>query len=496
MKVGYISLGDTMAAYGLNLVVEAARVAGYEPEMASRDVSLATYDVLLVSCYWWEHVYDLVELLVLAGVDPRRRRPVIVIGGQNPSLNPLPMSAFVHYAVAGDGEAVIGDLLDALARGETEPDIDGVWWPGKQERTRAAVQPTITVAPFVHMRGADRLEGRQGHAMRTVRPVTYIEIGRGCPHRCRFCALSSLKPYRELGMTEIVRALRSSRTKAVCLFAPDRASHSRYNEIAEEVRRRRMIDTSSDVRLDYIRRVEIVDKIQFGLEGVSARLRAALGKPMPRERLVECMDLLVKTPSTRRPGHNTAHAYLIGGAPGETPDDYAEFAEDLEALNAVLPESFVFRMTINWFIPQPFTPLQFAAVDPVAPWRKETWWNVAHGPNRRRYSYKIGQKASIANPTTWLRAMVVTRCDADSGARLLWAMVRDDRVRRAIREQRYEELLRLCERAGAPESVLLGELPTDELLPWERVWSYERADPDRLRRQWRAYWRLMGERGS
>jgi len=315
-------------------------------------------------------------------------------------------------------------------------------------------------------------------------------MGRGCKHRCRFCALAHQKPWRELSFDQVRRALSHSQTKSVCLFSPERSEHSAFSKICGEVNMHGLHDTASDIRLERVAGVDRIGKVQVGLEGVSERLRRAVGKPLTREQLASAVQSVHETPSIRHANHMNMHAYLIGGLPGEAPSDYDEFAGDIEAVNGRVPPGFLLRMTINWFIPQPFTPLQFAPVDPFAAWRKPSWWGVAHGENRDRYAFKVGLRATLANPTTWLLALIATRADASHWP-LIFALATNPTAKKILAKLRHGDLIKLCERAGLPLARLVGEQPAGEPMPWEHVWSHERAAPEYTRRQWLNYQRLL-----
>jgi len=490
VKVGYLTvpsgrLGGQPNQYGLNLVVNAAVTAGFSPEPADRNSRLADFDVILVGLYWWEHLINLVKVFGEAGLLRKgAKRPIVVVGGQNAALNPLPVSPIIDYAVAVDGEAVIGDLLDAISRGDREPDIPGVWWPGRGEPAQAVHADRLVYFPHVQFQGKLTTDGED--RLKSVTPVSFVEIARGCPHHCRFCALSSLKPYRELPYSEVCYAVRRSRTKQMRVFAPERSAHSRFEDIEVFVRRQKRINVSVDIRLEKIHLLDRVGNVQFGIEGLSSRLRRAVGKRLSRKEFSAAIGAIWETPTYHKPHHMNADAYLIGGLPGESAADYEEFAGDLEAINGKVDPGFALKLTINWFIPQPFTALQFAPVDPWAPWRKPAWFAVCHGDNRYRFDYKIKQMQSLVKPTKWLTAMAVTRSEQGQWP-LIKAMALDKTARRIVARGMDQEFIRLCERAGLPEQRLVGELPTDKPLPWENVWVHERAAPEYTRRQWAKY---------
>uniref|UniRef100_A0A6M3J9N4 Putative radical SAM superfamily protein n=1 Tax=viral metagenome TaxID=1070528 RepID=A0A6M3J9N4_9ZZZZ len=494
MKIGYLTvpsgkLGDQPNQYGLNVVANAAVSAGFSPEQIDRKSDISSYDVIMVGLYWWEHLINLVKFFGASGLLAKNtKRPVVIVGGQNAALNPLPISPIIDYAVAVDGEAVIGDLLLAIGRGDREPDLPGVWWPGRGSPSDAVSADRLVYFPHVQFSGRMTTDGED--KLRSVTPVSFVEIGRGCPHHCRFCALSSIKPYRELPFSEVARAVRRSRTKQMRVFAPERSAHRHFVEIEKYVRDQNRINVSVDIRLESIHKLSQVGNVQFGIEGLSGRLRHAVGKKLNREDLASSISAIWKTPTYHKPNHMNADTYLIGGLPGEAPSDYEEFADDLNAINGRVDPGFALKMTINWFIPQPFTPLQFAPVDPWAPWRKDAWFNVCHGKNRNRFQFKIKQMQSLVNPTKWLTALAVTRGD-ETHWPLIRAMALDKAAGRIIRKNQDHEFLRLCERAGLSEDWLVGELPTDGALPWEGVWSHPRAEPGYTRRQWARYKEVM-----
>ena len=108
MKIGSVPFGKNVDhTLGLEVVIKDLQDNFNMPVERATAETARNYDVLLLSLYWWEHSYDLVRFLLDAGINPVKRKPLLVIGGSQ-CVNPLPLAGFFHYANLGDGESVAG----------------------------------------------------------------------------------------------------------------------------------------------------------------------------------------------------------------------------------------------------------------------------------------------------------------------------------------------------------------------------------------------------
>ena len=90
MKVGYFSFGDSAFQYGLNLCLEMTKLSGYKPESVTEQTAYK-YDVVLLSLYWIDQYYDFFRFIARSGINPSVRKPLLIVGGMNVSLNPAPL---------------------------------------------------------------------------------------------------------------------------------------------------------------------------------------------------------------------------------------------------------------------------------------------------------------------------------------------------------------------------------------------------------------------
>ncbi len=167
------------------------------------------------------HILTMLKLAQLAVLRSARgdRSPLIIGGGVALILNPEPLADIFDLCFIGEGEEMIDEFLDVVrqersARGWRKPDlkafahIKGVYIPGGY---RVTYHPQGTIASFSPISGfphtitrrwvadLDRFSGSSC----LITPDTefsnmkLVEVSRGCPRRCRFCAIGTVyRPYR------------------------------------------------------------------------------------------------------------------------------------------------------------------------------------------------------------------------------------------------------------------------------------------------------------
>jgi radical SAM superfamily enzyme YgiQ (UPF0313 family) len=344
-------------------------------------------DVLMVSLYWWEHLLDLINLLASEGIEYDRRRragkPLIFVGGGLPSYNPSTLREIADLACIGDGEEVAPAVLSALAAGATADelaDIPGVYVSDVDNCAEWQQADDISATIRWPYRNEARICSPEG-VQSTKSWERRLELARGCRRKCAFCGVGWTKRYRE-NSAEEVSAVVSGAPREVKTFAPDLMAHSGWPtvqaayEAAGRYNQARDISTRVILR-DGFRRIR---SYSTGIDGLSARIRSALCKPLSADQLVE---VIVKANAHM----GSLGCYLILGLPGETSDDCVEWFETLARASAELKpvrqltkkdiargftaERFCITATLNAFCPTPHTPLQWAGIDhdqPLTDW--------------------------------------------------------------------------------------------------------------------------------
>lgn len=310
-------------------------------------------DGLFVSTLYvrqWMHIPWLLERMGMRALAGERAAsdPLVALGGQS-MLAPRPIEPFADVLALGDGELTGLWLANRLAEG----------------RTKAAILDEAAETPGFYVPGRSatltrwQLPDFEPIAIRGQRQQVVIEAARGCASKCAFCPIGwAGGQYREGAIETIDRLVRRSAGRSVNLFAPDYSSvswHDQADAIVEDVGCRPL---GRDARLDVTAREvragrAAVKSYNFGVEGVSERTRAAIGKPLRHGQLVDAMAALADA------GIRDVKWYLICAFPGEDQGDFDEFATLLDDVRARYDGKL--DLTLTHLQPVPQTPLQHAS---------------------------------------------------------------------------------------------------------------------------------------
>jgi hypothetical protein len=316
--------------------------------------------------------------------------PIVVLGGSNAAAAHATVAesgdAMADALFFGEGEAAVGALaaacrdtrglpkrerLEAMARSAA-----GLWPAGNLSRSvRRAVAP------------ADALE-RQGDGAVPLLPgaesgTARLEITRGCPSRCAFCFEARdrgrFRTGEEAGLLEAGRALKAATGASTLEVASlNFNTHPRIAGLLEGFHRAFAQVNPMSQRADILARTPglvdlelAADKRSFalGVEGISASMRAFLGKRLDDADLWRCLDLL-----GRRGVRELKLFFIITGR--EDARDLAEFALFVKELRRRGARAEARPRTVfsaGMLVRMPFTPLAF---DPV-PLDEAAWRRIA-----------------------------------------------------------------------------------------------------------------------
>ncbi len=336
-----------------------ADIVSYESQTPLRD-----FDVIAFSVSYELDYVNLVRALRLAGVPPFAedrgpRHPLVLAGGAAVTINPRPLSGLADMLVIGEGEDVIGELVDALLAGErgealaAAAEVRGVYAPAAREA------PDPRARRYIRDLDAWPTQSRLLTRDTEFGDLFLVEVSRGCGRGCRFCVTPTCyRPVRWRSAGVVLDSARAGLAyrEAIGLVGAAVSDHPEIDEIARGV-----VDMGARLSVSSLRAdsaspalIEALGKggarsITIAPEAGSERLRRNIGKPIPEEQIV---DVLARAQAA---GIREAKLYFMVGLPGETEDDVQEIAA---LVRRCLRRSRLARVTAaaGAFVPKPGTP--------------------------------------------------------------------------------------------------------------------------------------------
>src|SRR4030042_949011 len=128
----------------------------------------------------------------------RKPKIISVIGGYPPSAMPEVVKEGFDFAVLGEGERTIKELLEKIVSGkENFSDIKGIAFLKNGELLITPKRERIEnlddlPAPFINSRLLSQKSNYLGFPARRERISGYIEFSRGCTFNCKFCCSPNL----------------------------------------------------------------------------------------------------------------------------------------------------------------------------------------------------------------------------------------------------------------------------------------------------------------
>ncbi|MBI1910983.1 MAG: radical SAM protein [Deltaproteobacteria bacterium] len=439
---------------------------------------LQQFDIIAFSLPFEDDYLNIPTIFELAGLPALSCQrhgisPLIVGGGVATSLNPEPLADFMDLFLLGEGEGSLEQFIELFAKlkdngltKESLKEFDALAWayvPSLYEfsfdgaritgvEARAGAKKKIKAYKNIKL---DNFEIPQNFVFTPdteFKDTCLMEIERGCGRGCRFCAAGFLYlPPRWRNFDKVADAVKKGieSTGKVGLIG---TAVSEYPEIKEVVKtgvEESGIVTLSSLRLDKLDGdfINLLKEggyktITLAPEAGTERMRGIINKGITDAEIMESVRLIAEA------GFVKVKLYFIIGLPFETDEDAEGIVELSKRIKKAMKKGEL-TLSVNPFVPKPFTPFQWSAFERIEVVEKRL---------------SIIKKGVAKEHAIILKAMSAREAYAQA-----FISRADRRAGKIILEASKKGWKKALKDCGFAEEAVFSNRQKDEILPWDMI---------------------------
>ena len=377
----------------------ALREAGTRIVTLESQTPVADFDIIAFSVsFEWDYT-NVLTMLRLAGVPLRAadrdyKHPLVVIGGAVTFVNPEPLAMFADVIAAGEGEALVPALVEAMssssrseqlkrlaqARGYYIPSFYDVEYAADGTIVKYVPREGTGAPPIVRKAALKTTEAVDPPSTTIFTPDTefgsrfLIEVVRGCANLCRFCwagynylPVRAFPTDRILALAQAARA-HSSKAGLVSIALCD---HPDIEHILRSLRDMGYSISPASLRLDDLTPtiVSILKEsgertLTIAPETGSDRLRRVINKTVTNAEILDSAEQIFSS------GIESLKLYYMIGLPTEDDDDLVAIRDLTVQLHEIMlkharPRGRIGRIvaSVNPLVPKPGTAYQWLPME-------------------------------------------------------------------------------------------------------------------------------------
>jgi len=362
----------------------------------------------------YPNILKILELgkIPLLAEERRDPCPFIMAGGITTFLNPEPLASFMDFFLLGEAEAGLNEFADLFleigrlnaSRGEVLKNLarnmDSLYVPSlyqpeyQKDGCLKSFFPKNSEVPE-KIRRTCSITGGSADGQVPISKITtpdtefsdkiLIEMGRGCGRSCRFCAAGYVyRPPRFYSESDIISSTEKALEKCnqVGLLAAAVSDIPGIENVTSLIVKDGCSFSVSSLRADSLTKGLLEHLKQAGQktlaiapEAGSERLRNVINKHLTRQKIMEAATLISETSDF------SVRLYFLVGLPTETRSEVEEIVDLVKGIKHHMVKASAergrigqIRVSVNCFVPKPFTPFQWFPLDQLSSLKEKQKW--------------------------------------------------------------------------------------------------------------------------
>ena len=429
--------------------------AGLPPLSLETQTPLNKFQVIGFAVSFEPDYFNVVKMLRLSKIKLRASErtdfdPILIAGGACATFNPEPLAEIFDAFVIGEGEVILPPLIDEIISMENLPRLE------RLERLSNLAGVYVPAFPKkVSRQWVKNLDEYPAHSVILTDDAEFnmylVETARGCGRHCRFCMAGyCFRKPRNRSLDVLKSEILSAKQfgKKIGLMGAAISDYPQIDELCKFILGERLQMSVASFRADSVTFELVKSLAASGLKTLtiapevgSEKMRLVVNKGITEENIFNAVELGLKA------GIKNFRLYFMTGLPFEELSDVEEIAKLSARIKKFCGQGRL-TLSVNPFVPKPFTPFQ---------------WAKFAGKKYLDAAFKIlrGELKSVRGVEIISESVKASEIQAilSRGDRKISEII--------LQSETPQEFKKNFKAAGLDENYYLREIPFEENLAWD-----------------------------